>query len=89
MEAMQHELNAGIGNIEALINKILSLNSNYNFRTLKYLKITGNIAIIAMIKIIIFNLDFIIYPLLSRKFSYSQMHTYTIRYFLTFFLCFL
>ena len=49
MEAMQHELNTGIGNIEALINKILSLNSNYNFRTLKYLKITGNIAIIAIL----------------------------------------
>ena len=45
--AMQNELNIEIGNIEALINKILSLNSNYNFKTLKYLKITGNIAIIA------------------------------------------
>ena len=46
-ETMQQELNIGIENIEALINKILSLNSNYNFKTLKYLKITGNIAIIA------------------------------------------
>lgn len=46
-EAIQNELNIEIGNIEALINKILSLNSNYNFKTLKYLKITGNIAIIA------------------------------------------
>ena len=45
--AIQDELNIEIGNIEALINKILSLNSNYNFKTLKYLKITGNIAIIA------------------------------------------
>ena len=45
--AIQNELNIEIGNIEALINKILSLNSNYNFKTLKYLKITGNIAIIA------------------------------------------
>ena len=45
--AMQNELNIKIGNIEALINKILLLNSNYNFKTLKYLKITGNIAIIA------------------------------------------
>ena len=44
---MQNELNTEIGSIEALINKILLLNPNYNFKTLKYLKITGNITIIA------------------------------------------
>ncbi len=46
MQEIEADIKNEFSHIEALINKILSLNSNYNFKSMKYLKITGNIAII-------------------------------------------